>query len=436
MNFKHKNMLVYGLNISGEWAAKLLIKQKANVFLFDDNIDILKSKKIKNCYIVESLNENLISQFDFFVVSPSIGKDNKYLLMAKECGVKIFSEIEFASQFCKRLVAITGTNGKTTTVQLVAALLKNKCKAIACGNIGYPLSRAVLENKKSLKVAEVSSFMLENCDGFSPQVATVLNIEPDHLIRHKTMEEYTNLKLGIFKNLTAKDYAVINLDKSIHSTNDCLTVTYSYNHMADVFFKNGAIYLHNEKIIDINQLKLKGKHNIYNIMCAICFAYIYRVKPREIRNVLMNFGSEKFRIENIAKINDINFVNDSKSTNIASTLAAVETVKGAIVLLLGGSDKGLDYKPLFEKLSKRVKHIVVYGEIANQLVLANDSKFKIEKFKTLKQAFDFCLTIANKNDTILLSPASASYDQYKSYVERGKEFNILIEDYANKTKKK
>ena len=155
MNFKHKNVLVYGLNISGEWAAKLLIKQKANVFLFDDNIDILKSKKIKNCYIVESLNENLISQFDFFVVSPSIGKDNKYLLMAKECGIKIFSEIEFASQFCKRLVAITGTNGKTTTVQLVAALLKNKCKAIACGNIGYPLSRAVLENKKSLKVAEV-----------------------------------------------------------------------------------------------------------------------------------------------------------------------------------------------------------------------------------------------------------------------------------------
>ena len=171
-------------------------------------------------------------------------------------------------------------------------------------------------------------------------------------------------------------------------------------------------------------------------MCAICFAYIYKVNIREIRNVLLNFNSEKFRIENVAKINDINFVNDSKSTNIASTLASVETVKGAIILLLGGSNKGLDYKPLFEKLSKRVKHIVVYGEIANQLVLANDNKFKIEKFKTLKEAFNFATDIAIKNDAILLSPASASYDQYKSYVERGKEFNNLVKDYANKTKKK
>lgn len=436
MKFKYKNFLVYGMSSSGEWVAKLLRKLKANVYLFDDNQEVLKTKKIKNCYIINELNENLISQFDFIVVSPSIEKENQFLQIAMKYEIKIFSELEFSARFCKNLVAVTGTNGKTTTVQLITALLQKKKKAVACGNIGFPLSRAVLEYKNNLKVAEVSSFMLENCETFSPHVATVLNIDADHLIRHKTMQEYANLKKSIFKNLKLNDYAVVNLDKDINPTNQCLTVTYSYNHLADVYVKNGAIYLHDEKIININELKLKGKHNIYNIMCAICFAYIYKVKIREIKNVLFNFSSEKFRIEHVAKVNDINFVNDSKSTNIASTLASVETVKGALILMLGGSNKALDYKPMFEKLSKRVKHIVVFGEIANQLLLDNEEKFKINKFKNLKEAFNFALSIANKNDTILLSPATASYDQYKSYVERGKDFNNLVKDYENKATKK
>lgn len=436
MVVKHKNVLVYGVSVSGEWVAKLLKKLRANVFLFDDNAEILKTKIIKDCYVLNELNENLLSQFDFLVVSPSVEKDNINLINAKNLGKKIFSEIEFASQFCKNLVAITGTNGKTTTVQLITAMLQTKHKAIACGNIGYPMSRAVLESKKSIKVAEVSSFMLENADTFSPRVATVLNIQPDHLIRHKTMEEYTNLKLGIFKNLKQSDYAVVNLDSKIHAKQECLNLTYSYNHMADVYVRDGTIYLHNDKVVDLNELKLKGKHNVYNVMCAICFAYIYKVKLRRIREVLINFNSEKFRIEKIASINGINFVNDSKSTNIASTLAAVECTKGAIILLCGGSNKGLDYKNLFQNLSKRVRDVVVYGEIANQLLLDNNEKFNINKFETMKEAFNFSVAIAKQNDTILLSPATASYDQYSSYIERGKDFNKLVKEYEIKAKKK
>ena len=171
-------------------------------------------------------------------------------------------------------------------------------------------------------------------------------------------------------------------------------------------------------------------------MCAICFAYIYKIKPQKIRNVLINLNPEQFRIQKIANINGITFVNDSKSTNIASTLASVETVKGAIILLLGGSNKDLDYIPMFNKLSKRVKQIVAYGEIANQLLLANANKFKLEKFKTLDESFDFAIKNANPNDTILLSPATASYDQYSSYIERGKHFNSLVKDYETKNKKK
>ncbi len=435
MNFKHKNVLVYGMSVSGEWVAKLLKKLKANVFLFDDNQEVLNKKQIRNCYVLDKLNENLISQFDFLVVSPSIEKDNTFLKFARKYEIKIYSEVEFASLFCKKLVAVTGTNGKTTTVKIITSMLQTKHKAIACGNIGFPLSRAVLESKNSIKVCEVSSFMLENAEKFSPHVATITNIEPDHLIRHKTMDEYERLKKSLIKNLNQTDYAVINLDNGVEEKTNSQIVTYSYSKMADVCVKNGAIYLHNTKIVALNEIKLTGKHNIYNIMCAICFAFIYKVKPNQMRNVIVNLQSEKYRNEVVATHKDITFINDSKSTNIASTLASVESVKGAIILLLGGSNKGLDYTQMFKSLTKRVKQIVVFGEIANQLILENDNSFKMEKCKDLKSAFEFAVANAKPNDTILLSPASASYDQYENYIERGKHFDTLVHKFVKSKKK-
>ena len=426
MNFKHKNVLVYGMSVSGEWCAKLLLKKMANVFLFDDNEQVLNKLNLKNCYVLNELNENLIEQVDFIVVSPSIDLENKHIKLANNLNKKIYSEVELASQFCKKMVAVTGTNGKTTTVKIITSLLQTKHKAIACGNIGFPLSRALIESKKSIKVVEVSSFMLEHAETFSPKVATITNIEQDHLIRHKTMAEYEKLKKNIFKNLKPTDFAVVNLDMNIVPEENVKTLTYSYNHNADVYVKNGSIFVHNEKLIDINELKLKGKHNLYNIMCAICFALIFNVSLKKIRNVLINLEGERYRIEKVAVVNQINFINDSKSTNIASTLASVETVKGAVILLLGGSNKNLDYKPLFNKLSKRVKYIVAYGEIANQLLLDNDNKFKMEKCNNLEEAFKLALEQAKQNDTILLSPATASYDQYSSYIERGKHFDNLV----------
>ena len=436
MNVKHKNFLVYGMSVSGEWVAKLLAKKKANVFLFDDDHQTLKNKTIKDCYVLPELNENFILQFDYIVVSPSIEKDNEYLKIAREGNIKIFSEVEFASMFCKKYVAVTGTNGKTTTVKIIEQLLTTKYKAKACGNIGYPVSRAVLDNKRAIKVIEVSSFMLENCETFSPHIATITNITSDHLTRHKTIEEYSRLKQSIYKNLKSNDYAVVNLDENLCEKSNCLTLTYSYNHLADVCVRNDAIYLHNQKVVSLSDLKLKGKHNVYNIMCAICFAYIYKIKIDKIRNVLINLRTEKFRIEHIASISKIKFVNDSKSTNQASTLSAVDTVRGAIILILGGSNKNLNYEKMFQHMSKRVKEVVVYGEIANQLILDNKNKFTIKKFENLKQSFEYACSVAIANDTILLSPATASYDQYENYIERGNEFNRLVEEYANKTKKK
>ena len=436
MKFRNLNVLVYGLSVSGEWASKLLIKKHANVFLYDDNIEVLKSKTIKNCFMLNSLNENLIEQFDLIIVSPSIPLDNEFLLKASEKNITIMSEVEFASLFCKNYVAITGTNGKTTTIELVTEILKMKKKAVACGNIGYPLSRAVMEKKNYIKVVEVSSFMLEHANKFSPHVATVLNIEPDHLIRHKTMENYSRLKLSIFKNLKPNDYAVINLDDNVHVTSDTLKVTYSLKHTADVYLKEGYIYLHEHKIVAVNELNLTGKHNIANVMCAICFGYIYKVSPELIRKALTYYVPEHFRIEDVGVINKIRFINDSKSTNIASTLASVEAVKGAIILILGGSNKMLDYTDLFIKLNKRVKYVVFYGEIKDKLEEANNDRFDYSKCENLTDAFNTAISHAIPNDNILLSPATASYDQYSNYIERGKHFNELVNGYETECTKK
>lgn len=432
MKLKFKNVLVYGLSISGESVAVLLKKKKCNVFLYDDDSFKLKAKAIKGCYVLQKLNAQIISQFDFIVVSPSIEKDNEYLILARQEDIPIYSEVEFASNFCKDFLAITGTNGKTTTVELVTAILNKKKKAIACGNIGYPLSRAVLNNKKAIKVVEVSSFMLENCTNFKPHLATILNVSPDHLIRHKTMEEYTNLKLKIFKNQSNLDFCVVNLDENLKIDSQATKITYSYKKLADVYVKGGYVYLHEHRLFAINELNLKGKHNVYNVMCAVACAYAYKVKPKRIRKAVLNYHPKRFRIEYINSVNGINFYNDSKSTNISSTLASVETIKGNIILLLGGSNKVLDYREMFLKLPKRIKNIVVYGEIADNFINANDGIFNIQKADTLQNAFNLAISSAKKNDNILLSPATASYDQYTSFIERGEDFNRLVEEYANK----
>ncbi|MBR2969952.1 MAG: UDP-N-acetylmuramoyl-L-alanine--D-glutamate ligase [Clostridia bacterium] len=428
MQYKHKNFLVYGLSTSGEWAAKLLNKLRANVFLYDDDENKARSFRIPNCYIMSHLDENLIEQMDYIILSPSICMDNPCIDFANKHEVKIFSELEFASQFCKNLVAITGTNGKTTTVQLITAILNQKYKAIACGNIGYPLSRAVLEKKRYIKVAEVSSFMLEHCDTFHPHVASILNISPDHLVRHGDMNTYLGLKKKILDNVLSNDFVVVNLDQDIKMNISAKKITYSYDHHADICVREGYIYLFDDRVISIHELPIKGRHNVYNTMCAIAYGYIYKVGIKKMREALINFVPEKYRNELVAVVNNIRFVNDSKSTNIASTIASVESMKSGVVLLLGGSKKGLDYSLLFDNLSKKVTEIIVYGEIREDLMSAN-TDFSMHKVDNLSDAVDLAISLARPNDTVLLSPASASYDQFENYIERGRFFDRKVRAY-------
>lgn len=440
MKVKNKNALVFGMSLSGEWAVKLLNKLGANIYVYDDNPDQIKGKTLTNCFLVRTIDNYLALKLDFVIVSPSISLDNPSLRFLQSYNIKIFSEVEFASQFDSNILAVTGTNGKTTTVELITAILNKQYSAIACGNIGYPLSRAVLENKRAIKVVEVSSFMLEHADNFHPHIATVLNVEPDHLIRHKTFDEYLNLKKSIFKNLTANDYAVVNLDKNIHPTTNCMKLTYSLTHPADICLTDGYLTINRRKILPVSGLNLKGKHNLQNILCAVCFAVIMRVPDNLIAQAVGEFKPNNFRMQEVGTQNKIRFINDSKSTNIASTLACAETIKGSLILLLGGSDKGLDYTELFRKLSKRVRLVVAFGEIAQNLVDANQNlfltshyKFEITQCKNLSTAFDYAATHAKEGEAVVLSPASASYDEFKNYIERGKAFNKKVKDYEQNT---
>jgi len=434
MKVKNKNALVYGLSVSGEWAVKLLNKLGANVYVYDDDKEIYKNKNLINCFLVQNFDENAVKGLDFVIVSPSIDKDNPILKIIDKEKIRVYSEIEFASLYCKNILAVTGTNGKTTTVELITAILNTKYNAIACGNIGYPLSRAVLENKHAIKVVEVSSFMLEHAQEFHPYIATVLNVEPDHLVRHKTYDEYFKLKRSIFSNLSSTDYAVVNLDKNIHPNKNAMTITYSQTHSADVYLKNGYIYLHQRQLIAINKLKMKGKHNIQNIMCAICFANIMKVPDSDIVKTLLAFTPDEFRCQFVGKVENVTFINDSKSTNIASCLACVEAVRGAIILLVGGSFKGLDYTELFKKLPHKVKSLVAFGEIADSLIEANNNSFTITACSNLSKAFDYAVSIAKSGDSVVLSPASASYDEFKNYKERGRAFNIKVQEYEHQKK--
>ncbi len=431
MKFKYKNFLVYGTSVSGEWAAKLLLREKAIVYLYDDNQDNLKKLRLPNAYILYEINENLIEQFDYIVVSPSIPPNNQFLVWAKKYNIPILSELELASQFSKKLVAVTGTNGKTTTVRLISAILSKKYKSIACGNIGYPMSRAVMEKKNHIMVSEVSSFMLEHIDTFHPHIASILNISPDHLIRHGDMKEYTRLKLNILSNIRSNDYVVINLDADLPIDTAGLVVSYSCEMAADIMLDNGCITLFGEPVVAVNELSITGKHNTSNVMCAIAYGYIYRVSVKKMREALISFVPDKYRNERIYTNTDIDFINDSKSTNIASTLASVNSVKGDIILLLGGSKKNLDYAELFNKLSKKVKLIVAYGEIREDLVASN-TDFNIETAKNMSNAFDIAVSSANSGDTILLSPATASYDEFDNFMERGKCFDRLVREYETK----
>ena len=435
---KRQVFLVLGLSRSGQAVAKFLLSREATVYIYDDVAgERLRRTKKELCGLgakaVEKSDLDRCAKIcDVLVLSPGIPIDHPLAVYFKRNGKSVVGETEIATRFMRcPIIAVTGTNGKTTTVSLLTETLKSGgYNATACGNIGVPMVEFCSLNDKEIAVAEISSFQMETLGSLCPHIAVVLNITEDHLNRHYSMENYVFLKRKLLKNSTESEYAVLNYDdttvREFGENTKAQTLYFSLRERVNgAYFEDGALWFRGEKIMKADTLFAGGMHNVQNALAVICCAKIMGVSNESICSSLSDFKGIRHRIEFVAEINGVRYVNDSKGTNVDATVKAVQAMQGETVLLLGGKDKGYDYNGLFVALkNSNVVRAVLYGE--NRYELLKCARAQAFDNVTVCDTFSFALQIAtmqaSATQTVLLSPASASFDEFSSYEERGDAF--------------
>lgn len=437
--YENKKIYVLGLARSGYEVSKLLASK--NEILVTD----MKLKDINHIKELENLGVKLIEtseqdkyldeSFDLVIKNPGIKLDNPTVLKAKSLGIPVINEVEVAYEFLKDnyIIAISGSNGKTTTTTLIYEMLKNAFDDVLLGgNIGYPVCSLVNKATGKTKIVlEISSHQLTNMNNFKADIAILTNLMEVHLDHFGKFDNYKKYKVKIFNNQTEKDTAILNAgDKNvINDTKDIVSnkITFSTKTEADLYLKDDCIYYKNERIVDTKDIVLKGNHNYENIMCAIAVAKKLEVSNEIICKVLKTFKGVSHRLEFVDEINFVRFYNDSKATNTDSTIVALKSFKTPVILLLGGLDRGHSFEPLTPYL-ENVKLIVSYGETNNRIKKYADSINKeCIVTNTLDEAFKEAVLNSKKEDTILLSPACASWDQYEKFEDRGEAFINLVE---------
>ncbi len=438
--FKNKKIFVLGMARSGYEVSKLLSKYNNEILVTDK-----KEQDIKHIEELEELGVTFIqsddpvslidSSYDLVIKNPGIRYDHPLILKAIDLGIKVVNEVEVAYHFLPKnafVIAVTGANGKTTTTTLVYEFIKAMGKRVHLGgNIGYPLSQ-IVENVEmnDVVVLEISAQQLHDCYDFNPNVSILTNLVPVHIDFFGTYENYIDHKLKIFMNHNSKNIAVINKSNkdSYESTKDIKSnkVYFSSSEEADCYIKENAIYYKDEKIINLNEIRVKGMHNYENIMCAIIATKELGISNETIKEVLNKFTGVEHRIEFVAKINGREFYNDSKATNVKSTEIALNAFNTPTILLLGGLDRGHSFEDLKDDLT-HVTHIVCYGETKDRIKeFADECKIDCTVVNTLEEATKFAYNISNDGDTILLSPACASWDQFEDFEKRGNVFKEVI----------
>ncbi len=445
MELNNKRVLVVGLGRSGVASALFLKSRGAKVTVSDTKSEDQLRQEIPvlldHGIAVETgrHGERTFQNQDLIVVSPGVPVDAQPLVQARALGEPVIGEIELAAEFLSGpIVAITGSNGKTTVTSLVGEILaKSGLKTLVGGNIGTPaISLVEHATADTVTVLEVSSFQLETIRTFRPRVAVVLNVTPDHLDRHRTFEAYADAKARIFENQTSGDFAVLNADDTTCERMAAKTKApvFWFSRQREVeqgaFVRQGIVHLRRDgaehEVMPLPEIPLKGAHNVENVLAAICVAELMGCAPGAVRSAVREFKAVEHRLEYVATVRGIDYYNDSKATNVDATIKALESFLGNIHLILGGKDKGSDYTVLNDLLRQRVKCVYTIGAAAEKIQKHTAGATKIVSSGTMEAAVSQISAAAQPGDIALLAPACASFDQFQNYEHRGRVFKELV----------
>jgi UDP-N-acetylmuramoylalanine--D-glutamate ligase len=444
MELNGKRALVVGLGKSGVASALFMKAHGARVTVSDTKSgDELRNEipvLLDHGITVETggHGERTFRGQDLIVVSPGVPVDAPPLVQARSLGETVIGEVELAAQFLPGpVVAITGSNGKTTTTTLTGEIIAaSGFPVLVGGNIGTPaISLAERAKPETVIVLEISSFQLETIQTFRPKIAVVLNVTPDHLDRHRTFEIYTDAKARIFENQQGSDFAILNADDptcvAMGGRTRAQVIWFSRHKEVErgAWVRDGNIVFRDgsgqREILQVSDIPLKGAHNLENVLAAVCGAALMGCAPEKIRQAVHGFKAVEHRLEFVSTVNGVDYYNDSKATNVDATIKALESFPANIHLILGGKDKGSDYTVLNDLIRQRVKRIYTIGAAAAKI----ESQVKgaeVIHAETLENAIRKASAAAKPGDVVLLAPACASFDQFKSYEHRGKVFKEIV----------
>ncbi len=448
--FENKKILILGFARSGYEAAKVLIHRNNEVVLNDSkdrnklDVDkILELEKEGVSFVLGSHPEDLLdSSFDYLIKNPGVPIDHPYVLKAHDLGIEVLNEVEMAYRLLPegvKIISITGTNGKTTTTTLTYEILKSAFsdRVVLAGNIGYPLC-SVLSNLKSnsILVMETSCQQLENMSQFHPNIAVMTNLSPAHIDFLKSYENYKRVKCKLFQNQNDQDIAILNHDNDdvMESTKSILSHKKFFSSRDEIdgcHLVNRDIYYYDEKIMSCDDIFIAGMHNVENCMAAIMVAKELGVSNDIITSTISNFRGVEHRLEYVDTVEGRQFYNDTEATNIKCTQIALSSFDKPTIIFLGGLERGQDFYELKDYM-KNVKSIIAIGQCRERVVeFGNSLNIPTYSFEFLKDGFYKCFQVSSPGDIILLSPASASWDQYKECEVRGAEFKSLVKEIKN-----
>ncbi|MBB5339447.1 UDP-N-acetylmuramoylalanine--D-glutamate ligase [Edaphobacter lichenicola] len=449
MDLKNKRVLVVGLGKSGLSAAMFLRGLGARVTVSDTRSAVALAQEIPALLeagiMVESGGHGLLTfrRQDLIVVSPGVPMDTPEVKQVVAFGLTVIGELELASRYLQgQVVAITGSNGKTTTTTLVGKILSDAgLPTQVGGNIGLPVIDLVAKSTpETVNVLEVSSFQLETIEEFHPRIAVILNITPDHLDRHGSFEKYVAAKERIFERQGAGDALVLNGDDRVtqmcaaRAKSEVFWFSGTKAVRRGAFVRDGVIVWvekeggTTEPVMPVSEVHLKGAHNIENVLAAVCVARLAKVSAESIRASVASFRAVEHRLEMVRKLNGVEFYNDSKATNVDATMKAVASFSKGIHLILGGKDKDSDYGLMAELLKERVKAVYTIGSAAEKVEHQLHGVVKMVAAGTLEIAVAEAAKAAVAGDVVLLSPACSSFDQFENYEHRGRVFRQLVNE--------